>query len=83
MSRIEQDILMYTPAELSDTTAAAMASIHMEKRAREQQGYATLAMIGSVGATTGVFGKVNHAAKLFCIAFAMIAPNLLFIKYVL
>jgi len=81
--RMDPDLPLHTPAELSDKTTAALASIQSEKRALEQRGYVALAGMAWFGSTSGAMGKVTHAAKLFCIAFACLAPNLLFIKYVL
>lgn len=83
MPKGHSDILTYTPAALSDTAAEAMASFTAQKLRAEQQSYNMMTSMARMGATTGVAGKVNHVAKLFCISFAMIAPNLLFIKYVL
>jgi len=31
----------------------------------------------------GTFGKISRLAKVFCICFAFVLPNILFIKYVL
>lgn len=58
----------------------ALASIQTEKSKREAGGYAVMAAFlgygeGALG--KGAFGKISHAAKLFCIAFAFLAPSLL------
>lgn len=47
---------------------------------REAGGYAVMAAVigygeGAMG--DGTFGKVSHAAKLFCIGFAFLVPSLL------
>jgi len=87
MSRIEPDFTAEVSVNpFAERTAEAMASLQAEARKREAQGYAMIggAMnYGEAAHGTGVFGKVSHGAKLFCIAFAFLAPNLLFIKYVL
>jgi len=83
MSRPEPEILIHTPAELADTTARALASIKRSEAAMIRRGETVLGNAAKYGATTGAMGKVTHAAKLLCIAFAFIVPNLLFIKFVL
>lgn len=60
--------------------AQALASISSVTRKREAVGYAVMAGAlgygdGAMG--SGAFGKISHAAKLFCILFAMLAPSLL------
>lgn len=65
---------------------AAMADIARENAKREANGYAVMAAALGYGESangTGVFGKVSHAAKLFCILFAMLAPSLLIWGYLL
>jgi len=63
----------------------AMRSIQAANRNTERQGYAIIAGVmgygeGALG--TGIFGRISHAAQLFCIAFACAAPPLL-VWYVL
>ena len=58
----------------------SLASLETAKRKREAGGYAVMAAAigygeGSLGESR--FGKVSHAAKLFCILFAMLVPSLL------
>ncbi|WP_299402201.1 hypothetical protein [uncultured Roseobacter sp.] len=60
--------------------AQALSSIEAENTKREAGGYAVMAAAlgygeGALG--DGRFGKVSHAAKLFCILFAMLVPSLL------
>ncbi len=58
----------------------ALASIKSAKLKREARGYAVMASALSYGEGAtgdGAFGKISHAAKLFCILFAMLAPSLL------
>lgn len=65
---------------LDDIYQASIASIEAEKVKREAQGYVMIggAMAYGEGALgTGLFGKISHGAKLFCILFAMLAPSLL------
>lgn len=59
---------------------ASLASLKAEKTKRAASGYAVMAAAigygeGSLG--TARFGKISHAAKLFCIGFAMLVPSLL------
>lgn len=59
---------------------ASVASIKLQDTKREVGGYAVMAAAmgygeGSLGNRS--FGKVSHAAKLFCIGFAFLAPSLL------
>ena len=64
----------------------AMASIRHEKMERERQGYVVMAGLMSYGEGAlgdGWFGKVSHAAKLFCIAFAFAVPPLMVAIYLL
>ena len=59
---------------------AAMASLNASKRETERQGYVVIggAMSYGEGALgNGAFGKISHAAQLFCIAFACAVPPLL------
>ncbi|WP_299967812.1 hypothetical protein [uncultured Roseobacter sp.] len=63
----------------------ALASVLATGRRREARGYAMMSAAlgygeGALG--TGVFGKISHLAKLFCIGFAFLAPSLL-VWYVL
>ncbi len=58
----------------------SVAAIKMEQTKREAGGYAVMAAAigygeGALG--EGRFGKVSHAAKLFCIGFAFLVPSLL------
>ncbi|WP_300012114.1 hypothetical protein [uncultured Roseobacter sp.] len=58
----------------------ALASIKSAKLKREASGYAVMASALSYGEGAmgdGAFGKISHAAKLFCILFAMLVPSLL------
>ncbi len=58
----------------------AMASIRARETRREASGYAVMAAADGYGAALhggGVFGRVSHGAKLFCILFAFLAPSLL------
>lgn len=60
--------------------AKALASIKSAEVKREASGYAVMASALSYGEGAtgdGVFGKISHAAKLFCILFAMLVPSLL------
>ena len=59
---------------------AAIAKIEFEKTRREAGGYAVMAGAlgygeGALG--NGTFGRISHAAKLFCIGFAFFVPSLL------
>jgi hypothetical protein len=59
---------------------AAMASIRRKDMAQMAGGYAVMAGLmgfGEAAEGRGVFPKVVHGAKLFCIAFAFLAPNYL------
>lgn len=58
----------------------ALNSINANKTRRSASGYAVMAAAigygeGSMG--SGKFGKISHAAKLFCIGFAFLVPSLL------
>jgi hypothetical protein len=64
---------------------AAMSSIQASKRGEERNGYAVIAAAMGYGEGSkgnGIFGKISHAAQLFCIAFAFATPPLL-VWYVL
>ncbi len=59
---------------------AAMSSINATRRDTERNGYMVIggAMSYGEGALgNGLFGKISHAAKLFCIAFACAVPPFL------
>lgn len=63
-----------------DVYEQSLASLKLEQRKREAGGYAVMAAAmgygeGALG--TARFGKISHAAKLFCIGFAMLVPSLL------
>lgn len=86
MSRIEPDLAIPATLKFADVTEQAMASLKMDAIKRERNGYAVIGGAMNYGESSlgdGLFGKISHGAKLFCIAFALLAPNLLFIKYVL
>jgi len=58
----------------------SLASLKAQQRKRKASGYAVMSAAigygeGSLGDST--LGKVTHAAKLFCILFAMLVPSLL------
>ena len=58
----------------------ALASIRAQDRKREARGYAVMAAFQGYGESaldSGIFGKISHGAKLFCIAFAFLVPSLL------
>jgi hypothetical protein len=58
----------------------AVASIEAQKRRREARGYALMSAVDGYGTGAngrGTFGKISHAAKLFCIGFAFLVPSLL------
>lgn len=64
----------------SIVNARALQSIRQSNLKREAQGYAVLSGAlgygeGALG--QGMFGKISHAAKLFCIGFTFLAPSLL------
>jgi hypothetical protein len=64
----------------------AVRNIETDDNRRMARGHALMAMAMSYGSASqgsGLFGKLSHAAQLFCIAFAFVAPILLFIKVVL
>lgn len=66
--------------------AAAMAQIKADRLKQEAQGYMMIGGAMAYGESamgTGLFGKVSHGAKLFCILFAMLAPSLAVWKYLL
>jgi len=63
-----------------DVYEQSLASLKLKQKQREASGYAVMAAAtsygeGALGASR--FGKVSHAAKLFCIGFAMLVPSLL------
>ena len=65
---------------------SAMASIQRSKMEQEKQGYVVMAGFMSYGEGAlgdGWFGKVSHAAKLFCIGFAFAVPPLMVALYLL
>ncbi len=58
----------------------AVAQIESKKTKRAAGGYGVMAAAlgygeGAMG--QGTFGKISHAAKLFCIGFAFLVPSLL------
>ncbi len=64
----------------------ALASIEARRRKSEAQGYGL--MSGALGygegaLGTGLFSKISHGAKLFCILFGMLAPSALVWMYLL
>ncbi|MCR9124730.1 MAG: hypothetical protein NXH82_01245 [Rhodobacteraceae bacterium] len=64
----------------SDVYKAAVAELKAEARRKEAAGYAVMAATSSYGETAmgdDSFAKISHMAKLFCIAFAFLAPSLL------
>ncbi|MFP4327295.1 MAG: hypothetical protein ACLFQL_04745 [Paracoccaceae bacterium] len=64
----------------SEVFARAMRSIEAKKRESEKMGYALMAGASAFEPTAkgeGMLGKAAHYSKLFCIAFAMLAPNYL------
>ena len=87
MSNMENlDTALTEKERQSAVYARAMESISAERRKSEAQGYAVLSSAlgygeGALG--TGMFGKISHAAKLFCILFAMLTPSLLIWTYLL
>lgn len=59
---------------------AAMSSITAARRNKERDGYVVIGSAMSYGEGAlgdGVFAKISHGAKLFCIAFACAVPPLL------
>jgi len=63
----------------------AMAALKAERRDTERSGYAVMSAAmgyGEAATGQGAFGKVSHAAQLFCIAFFCAAPCFL-VWYVL
>ncbi|WP_295313890.1 hypothetical protein [Roseobacter sp.] len=59
---------------------AALASIAAERNRRSASGHAVISSAmgyGSGALGKGVFGRISHAAKLFCILFAFLVPSLL------
>lgn len=60
--------------------AQALSAMKAEQVKREAGGYALMAAVMGYGEGAlgkGAFGKISHAAKLFCILFAMLVPSLL------
>ncbi|GFE50652.1 hypothetical protein So717_24050 [Roseobacter cerasinus] len=58
----------------------ALSSLETRDRKRESRGYAVMAGFLGYGESAlgdGTFGKISHAAKLFCIGFAFLVPSLL------
>jgi hypothetical protein len=75
-TQIEQEL----PPELAARREAALASLRQKAVKREAGGYAVMAGVMSLGPATqggGRLGKTVHYARLFLIAFAMLAPNYL------
>ena len=61
----------------------SMASIKTKNLKQEATGYGLMSTIlgyGEASEGDGAFGKISQAAKLFCIAFAGLAPCLLVIQ---
>lgn len=87
MSRIETTITAQPgAAAYAERTQAALRSIEASRRSQESANYALIAGAMSYGEAAqgdGMFAKISHGAKLLCIAFAMLAPNLLLIRVVL
>ncbi|KPQ18965.1 MAG: hypothetical protein HLUCCA24_02715 [Rhodobacteraceae bacterium HLUCCA24] len=68
------------PPELAARREAALASLRVRQTRREAAGYAVMAGAMSAGSAfedTRGMGRVVHYARLFLIAFAMLAPNYL------
>ncbi|MEO0657527.1 MAG: hypothetical protein AAFY74_08715 [Pseudomonadota bacterium] len=64
-------------AELDRKYEAAMRSIAQKDLKQEARGYAVMSAFQGYGESAlgdGPFARVSHAAKLFCIAFAGLAP---------
>jgi hypothetical protein len=64
----------------------AVRNIEIDDTRRAARGHALMAMAmgyGSASLGSGTFGKISHAAQLFCIGFACLAPVLLFARVVL
>ncbi|ABV94479.1 hypothetical protein Dshi_2746 [Dinoroseobacter shibae DFL 12 = DSM 16493] len=86
MSNLEDRKLALSENPYAEKYAAARASIEAEKRSKEASGYAWMSAAMNYGAAAegpGRFGKISSGAKWFCIWFAMIVPNLLFIRVLL
>ena len=59
---------------------SALAEIRSDETRKSAGGHAVMAAAlgyGEAATGTGTFGKVSHAAKLFCIGFAFLVPSLL------
>lgn len=64
----------------------ALASIEARSRKSEARGYGVMSGALSYGEGAlgnGLFGKISHGARLFCILFGMLAPSLLVWTYLL
>jgi enamine deaminase RidA (YjgF/YER057c/UK114 family) len=60
----------------------AIRSIAQARTRRAAAGHAWMAAAMGYGAGstgTGLFGRISHIAKLFCIGFAFLAPSLLLV----
>lgn len=58
----------------------SIASIREKDLKKEASGYGVMSTVlgyGEASEGDGAFGKISHVAKLFCIAFAGLAPCLL------
>ncbi|QBF30281.1 hypothetical protein [Thalassococcus sp. S3] len=58
----------------------AVDSLNAAKMRKAARGHAVMSAALGYGESAmgdGMFGKISHAAKLFCIAFAFLAPSLL------
>ncbi|WP_300060927.1 hypothetical protein [uncultured Roseobacter sp.] len=81
MSNMENlDLQLSEHERQSRVNERAVSSIKSRQRRREARGYAVMAGFlgygeGALG--EGKFGKISHAAKLFCIGFAFLVPSLL------
>ena len=70
----------YEAERQAAVTKAAMESIRRKEMAQIAGGHAVMAGamgFGEASEGRGVFPAVVHGAKLFCIAFAFLAPNYL------
>ena len=73
-------------AEQNAIYEAAMRSIEASQNRRLANGYAVVGgaiAYGQGALGQGTFGKISRLAEVFCICFAFVLPNILFIKYVL
>lgn len=81
MSNMENLDLQLSEKERQNAVyTEALAQKSADDTRRSARGYAVMAAAlgygeGAMG--TGIFGKVSHAAKLFCIGFAFLVPSLL------